>query len=111
MAGATEESSGTSGTSPLEFLVQDLNAQAKTFTRYLRGSGLPEPSFERDAPIHNLPSHAPERVQAARYKLMDNALQIFQLLAGPGEYVENAFAGVSIPQRPQPLNCNPLTAS
>ncbi|RYP27843.1 hypothetical protein DL767_007491 [Monosporascus sp. MG133] len=81
------------GWSPLELLVRDLNKQTKTFTDYLRANGLPEPSFERDAPIINLPPQAPEEIQVAKEKLLDHALQIFQLVAGPGEYLQNVITG------------------
>ncbi len=83
------------GSSPLEALVRSLNEQAKAFAEYLRGSGLPEPSFERNAPIVNLSPHAPKEVRMAREKLLDNALQIFQLIAGPGEYLPHLIEGVS----------------
>ena len=88
------------GSSPLEALVRDLNEQAKAFAGYLRGNGLPEPSFERSAPIVNLSPQAPEEVRMAREKLLDNALQIFQLIAGPGEYLPHLVEGVS--KRPPP---------
>ncbi|KAB8237685.1 O-methyltransferase-domain-containing protein [Aspergillus alliaceus] len=95
--GANGVTNGTHGlvtnSSPLELLVRDLNKQSKTFTDYLRANGLPEPSFERDAPIINLPPHVPEDIQVAKEKLLDHALQIFQLVAGPGEYLQNVITG------------------
>lgn len=97
--GANGVINGTHGlvtsSSPLELLVRDLNKQSKTFTDYLRANGLPEPSFERDAPIINLPPHVPEDIQVAKETLLDHALQIFQLVAGPGEYLQNVITGVS----------------
>ncbi len=83
------------GSSPLEALVRDLNEQANTFAEYLRGNRLPEPSFERDAPIFNLSPQAPKEIRVARERLLDNALQIFQLIAGPGEYLPHLVEGVS----------------
>ncbi|KAK4149314.1 S-adenosyl-L-methionine-dependent methyltransferase [Chaetomidium leptoderma] len=92
--GATNGTNGpVAGSSPLELLVRDLNKQTKTFADYLRANGVPEPSFERDAPIINLSPQAPEEIQVAREKLLDNALQIFQLVAGPGEYLQNVITG------------------
>ncbi len=90
-----ENSGLVTGSSPLEALVRDLNEQAKAFAGYLRGNGLPEPSFERSAPIVNLSPQAPKEVRMAREKLLDNALQIFQLIAGPGEYLPHLVEGVS----------------
>jgi 6-hydroxytryprostatin B O-methyltransferase len=92
--GRTGTNSSAAASSPLETLVQDLNMQAKTFAEYLHANGLPEPSFERDAPILNLSPEAPAEIQIAREKLMDAALQIFQLVAGPGEYLQNVITGV-----------------
>lgn len=80
--------------SPLELLVVDLNEQTKIFIDYLRATGLPEPSFERDGPVITLPPQAPEELRIAKEKLLDDALQIFQLISGPGEYLPNVIASV-----------------
>ncbi|KAI3340507.1 O-methyltransferase [Ustulina deusta] len=77
--------------SPLELLVQDLAKQTVRLTDYLRANKLPEPSFERDAPIINLSPQAPAEIQMAKEMLLDNALQIFQLVAGPGDYLDNVM--------------------
>ncbi|KAJ8115385.1 hypothetical protein ONZ43_g4675 [Nemania bipapillata] len=79
--------------SSLEILVQDLAKQTVRLTDYFQANKLPEPSFERDAPIINLSPQAPAEIQLAREKLQDNALQIFQLVAGPGEYLQNVITG------------------
>lgn len=81
--------------SPLELLVQDLAKQTVRLTDYLRANKLPEPSFERDAPIINLSPQAPAEIQMAKEMLLDNALQIFQLVAGPGDYLDNVMTDVS----------------
>lgn len=83
------------GLSPLELLVQDLAKQTVRLTDYLQANKLPEASFERDAPIINLSPQAPAEIQVAKEKLQENALQIFQLVAGPGEYLQNVITGVS----------------
>ncbi|EFX00259.1 O-methyltransferase [Grosmannia clavigera kw1407] len=75
--------------SPLELLVGDLSRQAKTLADYFQSNGLPEPSFQRDAPIDVLSPEAPKEIQAVRDQLMDHALQLFQLVAGPRECLEN----------------------
>jgi 6-hydroxytryprostatin B O-methyltransferase len=82
------------GSSPLELLVLDLNEQTRVLSNYLRTNGLPEPSFKRDGPIAALPPQAPEEMRIAREKLLDDALQIFQLVSGPGEYLPNVIASV-----------------
>ncbi|KAJ6143846.1 O-methyltransferase-domain-containing protein, partial [Penicillium samsonianum] len=98
MTGVTNGANGvTNGhitsSSPLELLVRGIDKQSKVFTDYLRANGLPEPSFERDTPIINLPPHVPEDIQVAKEQLLDHALQIFQLVAGPGEYLQNVITG------------------
>ncbi len=99
----------SSRSSPLELLVQDLNEQTKTFTDYLRANRLPEPSFERGTP--NITSQillAPEAIQLAREKLLDNALQIFQLVADLDEYSQNIMSNVSFIHSPQLGAYSPL---
>lgn len=82
------------GSSPLELLVQDLNEQTRTLTGYFRANAFPDPSFDRHGPITTLPAQAPEEMRIAREKLLDNALQIFQLISGPAEYLPNVIASV-----------------
>ncbi|KAI1826626.1 O-methyltransferase [Xylaria intraflava] len=79
--------------SPLEHLVQDLNKQTVRLSDYLQANKLPEPTFERDAPIINVSPQAPVEIQIAKERLLDDALQIFQLVAGPGEYLQNVITG------------------
>ncbi|ATZ53759.1 Bcbik3 [Botrytis cinerea B05.10] len=50
--------------------------------------------FERDTPIINLSPDAPEEAQIAKEKLLDSAFQIFQLVSGPGECLQNDITGV-----------------
>lgn len=86
--------SPTVGSSALELLVQDLNEQTRTLTGYLSANGLPDPSFDRHGPVNTLPAQAPEELRIAREKLLDNALQIFQLISGPADYLQNVIASV-----------------
>ncbi|KAK3903566.1 S-adenosyl-L-methionine-dependent methyltransferase [Staphylotrichum tortipilum] len=79
--------------SSLELLARDLEEQVREFAGYLRANGLPEPAFGRDAPVASLPSRAPEDVLATRDKILENALQIFRLVSGPGEHLIHAMAG------------------
>ncbi|KAF5637636.1 bikaverin cluster-O-methyltransferase [Fusarium tjaetaba] len=92
-ANGTNGVNGHAALSPLEVLVQDLNKNTTTLNGYLRANKLPEPSFERDAPIINLSPDAPEEAQVAKEKILDSALQIFQLVSGPGEYLQNVITG------------------
>jgi 6-hydroxytryprostatin B O-methyltransferase len=80
--------------SPLGLLVLDLNEQAKLLTEYFRVNGYPEPSFERHRPLSSLPPQASTEMRITREKLLDDALQIFQLISGPGEYLPNATVSV-----------------
>ncbi|KAM0351778.1 hypothetical protein ACHAPU_002290 [Fusarium lateritium] len=79
--------------SQLEALSQDLNKQIKTFNDYLKSAGLPEPTLRRDTPVMNLPPDAPEEMQLAKEKLLEDALRIFNLVCGPGEYIQNVLIG------------------
>ncbi|KAM0169520.1 hypothetical protein ACHAPF_009915 [Botrytis cinerea] len=58
--------------------------------------------FERDTPIINLSPDAPEEAQIAKEKLLDSAFQIFQLVSGPGECLQNDITGVAAAKDPRP---------
>ncbi|PQE28730.1 bikaverin cluster-O-methyltransferase protein [Rutstroemia sp. NJR-2017a WRK4] len=107
ISNSTNGTNGTNGTnsvnghtvlSPLEVLVQDLNKNTTILNGYLRANKLPEPSFERDAPIINLSPDAPEEAQVAKEKLLSSTLQIFQLVSGPGGYLQNVITGIGTPR-------------
>ncbi|KAM0204752.1 hypothetical protein ACHAQI_009926 [Fusarium lateritium] len=63
-------------------LAADLGNQSKTFSEYLRAS----------AGAH-LPGDTPADVQAAKEKLLESASQIFNLVSGPTEYIQNVLIG------------------
>jgi 6-hydroxytryprostatin B O-methyltransferase len=83
--------------STLEEFADQIPANAKVISDFLRSNGLPLPSFERDAPTTTIPASAPSEVRAARQKLMEGALRTFQLALGPSEYLPNLAVGVSPP--------------
>lgn len=77
----------------LEGLGQDLNQHIHTLCEYLRSTGLPPPTFDRNTPHIVVPEAAPQDVHVARELLMDYALQIFHLASGPSEYLGNVITG------------------
>jgi 6-hydroxytryprostatin B O-methyltransferase len=68
----------------LDSLTAGLSSQSKTFSEYLRAS----------ASSHR-PGDPSAEVQAAKEKLLEDALQIFNLVSGPTEYIQNVLIGVS----------------
>lgn len=89
-------SNGVPAWSPLENLAHQVMENSKIMSDFLRSSGHPQPSFEREAPPSTLPDFAPEHIRDARTKLMEVALRTFQLALGPKEYIPNLAVGVSI---------------
>lgn len=80
--------------SPMEHLAEKLANDVQTLSKYLHSTGQPSPSFDQSSPSVVLPEGTPEHVQIARDHVMDYALQIFQLAAGPSEYLANLQTGV-----------------
>lgn len=68
----------------IDALTADLGNQSKLFSEYLRA-----PASEK------VPGDLPTEVQAAKETLLENALQIFNLISGPTEYIQNVLIGVS----------------
>lgn len=81
--------------STMEQLAQSLVKDITRVTDYLESTGYPAPSFDRDTPTVVLPDDASEETQAARERILDYSLRIFQLAAGPSEYLANLQTGVS----------------
>lgn len=79
----------------MEQLVQSLAKDVKGLTDYLHSTGHPAPSFDRHTPSVALPENASEGAHAARERILDHALRLFQLAAGPSEYLANLQTGVS----------------
>ncbi|KAM5343387.1 hypothetical protein ACJ41O_011924 [Fusarium nematophilum] len=74
-------------------LTKKLAGQVHALDKYLRLSGHELPSFDRDTPSVVVPNDAPESVHFAREHIMNYALQIFQLAAGPSDYLANLQTG------------------
>ncbi|KAL2821543.1 O-methyltransferase-domain-containing protein [Aspergillus granulosus] len=75
------------GASPMEVIGLKLLQDVKTLHSYLDDAGLPHPSFDKGTPPVVLPNGAPLEVQSAREQIMDAALRLFRLAAGPSDYL------------------------
>ncbi|KAF7190671.1 O-methyltransferase bik3, partial [Pseudocercospora fuligena] len=64
-----------------------------TLSEYFRAENRTQPSFERDTPLHVLPTDAPAEVKLARELLMDHAVRLSQLISGPSEYLWRTIVG------------------
>ena len=80
----------------MEELTRDLARSVQALGDYLHASGQAQPSFDRATPPSVLPSDAPKDAHIAREGIMDCALKIFQLAAGPSEYLANLQTGVCL---------------
>lgn len=78
---------------PLEELAWKCTKNAIAVSQYLSAHNLPQPSHLPDGPSNTLPKDAPQSLQRARQNLMDSALQLFQLAAGPSEFIPNLAPG------------------
>ncbi|KAM0187016.1 hypothetical protein ACHAPA_011850 [Fusarium lateritium] len=79
--------------SKMEELTKRLAGEVQSLEKLLRLGGHQVPSFNRDTPPTVVPSDAPESAHLAREHIMDYALQIFQLAAGPSDYLANLQTG------------------
>lgn len=79
----------------MEHLAKQLASDIRLLSHYLEAVGHPHPSFDRQAPPTALPEGAPENIQLSRERIIDNALQLFNLAAGPREFLINLSTGVS----------------
>ncbi|RJE23609.1 o-methyltransferase [Aspergillus sclerotialis] len=73
----------------METLTSSLNHDVEKLTAYLETISHPQPSFKHDSPPTTLPENAPDEIQQIREQIMDNALNIFHLAAGPSEFLVN----------------------
>ncbi|OKL62670.1 hypothetical protein UA08_01176 [Talaromyces atroroseus] len=80
-------------TTKLESLKDDVVRNVSIVSDYLQKNGLPQPSFERNAPLTFIPPRSPSHIQQARQDLMEAALKLFQLASGPIEYIPNLALG------------------
>lgn len=78
---------------PLENLAWECTRNAVVVSQYLSSEQLPQPSHEPDGPVRTLPKDAPYNIRKAQQKLMDATLQLFQLAAGPSEFIPNLAPG------------------
>lgn len=79
----------------LEESAQALMEEVQTLMEYYRTSEYPAPSFATDSPALAVPEKAPRDVKIARDSAMNSALKIFDLLAGPSQFLSNLTVTVS----------------
>jgi len=80
-------------TFPLEELAWKCTKNAVAVSQYLSAHDLPQPSHQPNGPSRTLPKDAPPSIQQARQSLMNAALELFQLAAGPSEFIPNLAPG------------------
>ncbi|KAK3390613.1 O-methyltransferase-domain-containing protein [Podospora didyma] len=78
---------------PLEELAWECTKNAVAVSQYLSSHNLPQPSHSPDGPSRTLPQGTPASIRQARESLMDAALKLFQLAAGPSEFIPNLAPG------------------
>jgi hypothetical protein len=81
---------------PLEELSRTITKTAGIISHHLAANNLPQPSRDADGPAAILPSDTPESIQRARQALLAASLEIFQLAAGPSEFLPNLATSVSL---------------
>jgi 6-hydroxytryprostatin B O-methyltransferase len=84
----------TEGASTMEDIVTKLLQDVRALHDYLDTAGLPHPSFDKNTPPVVLPYDAPLEVQNAREQIMDAALRLFRLAAGPSDHISQARTAV-----------------
>ncbi|KAJ5948878.1 hypothetical protein N7454_002185 [Penicillium verhagenii] len=77
----------------MQNLAQTMEKDIQSLTGYLESIGHPPPSNDRRAPTVVLPDNAPSDAHAARERILDHCLRLFQLVAGPSEYLANLQTG------------------
>lgn len=81
----------------LKRYVEKISAAAEIITSYCALEGLPQPSFDPQAPAITLPSTLPDVVLKARHELIDSAARIQQLVTEPAEYLPTLQISVRQP--------------
>ncbi|RAQ45531.1 O-methyltransferase [Aspergillus flavus] len=77
----------------MEELTRSLVNDVEVLNNHLVSTGHPLPSFDRHTPTVVLPNDASPDAHAARERILDNALRLFQLAAGPSAYLLNLQTG------------------
>ncbi|KAB8207674.1 hypothetical protein BDV34DRAFT_234095 [Aspergillus parasiticus] len=81
----------------MEELSRSLVNDVEVLNNHLVSTSRPLPSFDRHTPTVVLPNGASPDAHDARERILDNALRLFQLAAGPSAYLLNLQTGA--PQR------------
>jgi 6-hydroxytryprostatin B O-methyltransferase len=77
----------------LEDLAWSCARSAVSITQYLASTNHSQPSILPGGPANVLPKDAPVPIKRSRQSLMSAALQLFQLAAGPSEFVPSLAPG------------------
>ncbi|KAB8262555.1 S-adenosyl-L-methionine-dependent methyltransferase [Aspergillus pseudonomiae] len=77
----------------MEELSRSLVNDVEVLNNHLVSTGHPQPSFDRQTPTVVLHAGASPDAHAARERILDNALRLFQLAAGPSAYLLNLQTG------------------
>lgn len=78
-----------------EEIAQTLMQDVQVLMDYYRSNEYPVPSFAEDSPAHAVPETAPRHVKIARDAAMNSALKIFDMFAGPSQFLSNLTVSVS----------------
>jgi hypothetical protein len=82
------------GTTTRDVISLKLLQDVRALHSYLDSAGLPHPSFDKNTPPVVLPNDAPLEVQNTREQIMDAALRLFRLAAGPSDHISSARTAV-----------------
>jgi len=78
----------------MEDLAQQISGATSILTKFFSSSGLPEPSFDKDAPLQ-FPD-CPEEIQVARRHLREATQELYTLVTGPGEHLRWLVCSVGL---------------
>ncbi|KAK8058410.1 hypothetical protein PG994_008858 [Apiospora phragmitis] len=87
-------------------LSNSLSKNAKTVSDHLIATKHPQPSFIKGAPVTTIPEDSPDAVKKALETLMEDAMGIFQLAAGPSHFLLHHMVNVSHHLRPEAGSAN-----
>lgn len=80
---------------PLETYAEEICSAAKAISGWCLLEGLPQPSFDPQAPSVTLPPTAPQNVLNARQQLINASTKVQQLATEPSEYLPSLATHVS----------------
>ena len=81
----------------LEAYAEDICSAAKAISGWCVLEGIPQPSFDPQAPAITIPPTAPQSVLNARQQLITASTKVQQLATEPSEYLPNLATHVCYP--------------